>query len=115
MVHGGIFHTEDALLSEMNAINRYIYTVLCYAIPYYTILYYTILYYTILYYTVLYYAIPYYTIIYCTLLYYTILYYVIIVAYYKTDICDYDHIALISEHLSVINIAYYRLLSSCIF
>ena len=90
------------------------YTIIYYAILYYTILYYTILYYTMLYYTILYYPILYYTILYYTILYYTILYHVIIGAYYKTDICDYDHIALICEHLSVINIAYYRLLSSCI-
>ena len=63
VVHGGIFHTEDALLSEMNAINRYIYTVLYYTILYYTILYYTILYYTILYYTILYFTILYYSVL----------------------------------------------------
>ena len=89
------------------------YIILCYTILYYTILYCAILYYTILYYTVLYYTMIYYTILYYTILYYTILYHVIIVAYYKTDICDYDYIALISEHLSVISIVYYRLLSSC--
>ena len=90
------------------------YAILYYTMLYHTILYYTVLYYSILYYVILYYTVLYYNILYSSILYYTILYYVIIVAYYKTDICDYDYIALISEHLSVINIAYYRLLSSCI-